>query len=238
MAFLAASMATTSSFVLPASTRPSTRLFVSTSPSSLDKMTVKELKQLLKDANLQERGLMTRLKRKQDLVEYLLEHLPSNEQSDAVNGATADITTAPLPTTTKRQRARPKTPLYMPPATEEADTSKDALFEQLYERYPPLKLTANDTDSSSSTDDYVDFRQVYHPMLRNASLSNMDVVFVGTASCTPGVTRGVSCTALRLNWNRRCLPSSSDGGTITRPEYTQFKGGTWLFDVGECTQVC
>ncbi|KAL7580217.1 hypothetical protein ACA910_012962 [Epithemia clementina (nom. ined.)] len=41
----------------------------------------------------------------------------------------------------------------------------------------------------------------------------MELIFVGTASCTPGATRGVSCTALR------------------------FQGGTWIFDVGECTQL-
>ncbi|OEU11088.1 Metallo-hydrolase/oxidoreductase, partial [Fragilariopsis cylindrus CCMP1102] len=45
----------------------------------------------------------------------------------------------------------------------------------------------------------------------------MDIIFIGTASCTPSMTRGVSCTALRLH----SLPGS----------------GTWLFDCGEGTQL-
>jgi len=92
-----------------------------------------------------------------------------------------------------------------------------------------------------------DFRQIYHPMLRKHSKSvavstegdtefngtpaiqtsnnvlsgDMDLIFVGTASCTPSVTRGVSCTALRLHMmsNKRRAP------------------GTWLFDCGESTQL-
>jgi hypothetical protein len=46
-------------------------------------------------------------------------------------------------------------------------------------------------------------RQAHHPMLAGAAQSDMDDVFVGTASYTPGSTRGVSCTALRLNWRRK-----------------------------------
>ena len=63
----------------------------------------------------------------------------------------------------------------------------------------------------------------------------MDIVFVGTASCTPGVTRGVSCTALRLNWKKRA--AFQDPSVHTGNHNSGFQGGTWLFDVGECTQL-
>ena len=95
-------------------------------------------------------------------------------------------------------------------------------------------------------------RQIHHPMLANATLSDLDVVFVGTASCSPGVTRGVSCTALRLNWRRRrkAVGSAEVGGSVGEAlangalvdgkydEGTDIgAGGTWLFDCGESTQV-
>lgn len=231
MSAFAASAARTSGFVLmPSTFRPPTALYVTSSSSALERMTVKELRQLLKDANLQERGLLSRLKRKQDLVDYLSEHLPKQEQDAAsdnrINGddGSSSNNDAEQPV---KQRA-PRIPLHMPPV--EPMSAKEVLFEQLYERYPPLRLS-----NTTSSDDDVDVRQIYHPMLRNTTFSDMDIIFVGTASCTPGTTRGVSCTALRLNWRRRCLPSSSITGRA--PEYSSFMGGTWLFDVGECTQV-
>ena len=75
-----------------------------------------------------------------------------------------------------------------------------------------------------------DFRQRYHPMLKSKDdvsfdqpilSGDMDLIFVGTASCTPSVTRGVSCTALRL----------------LQRQSQRHSGGTWLFDCGESTQV-
>lgn len=103
-----------------------------------------------------------------------------------------------------------------------------------------------------------DIRHDYHPMVANAKESDMDVVFVGTASCTPGVTRGVSCTALRLNW-RSSRTYDQQGGQAQQQQKNQLgqkkrssgaasgssayfeergpTGGTWLFDCGESTQL-
>jgi hypothetical protein len=77
-----------------------------------------------------------------------------------------------------------------------------------------------------------DMRQIYHPMLKNATQSDLDIIFVGTASCTPGMTRGVSCTALRLNWRSKKV--YTDGNDIRSERGAM---GTWLFDCGEATQL-
>eukprot|EP00581_Thalassiosira_minuscula_P017473 CAMPEP_0183711978 /NCGR_PEP_ID=MMETSP0737-20130205/7283_1 /TAXON_ID=385413 /ORGANISM="Thalassiosira miniscula, Strain CCMP1093" /LENGTH=831 /DNA_ID=CAMNT_0025940551 /DNA_START=47 /DNA_END=2542 /DNA_ORIENTATION=- len=101
-----------------------------------------------------------------------------------------------------------------------------------------------------------DIRHEYHPMMANATQSDLDVVFIGTASCTPGVTRGVSCTALRLNWrtssrvninnnnnnnsNNNNHREKSLGEKQRSGTYVEDRGptgGTWLFDCGESTQL-
>ena len=80
-----------------------------------------------------------------------------------------------------------------------------------------------------------DMRQTHHPMLINATQSDLDIVFVGTASCAPGVSRGVSCTALRLNWRSKNVYTE---GNVVKTDWAD-KGtlGTWVFDCGECTQL-
>jgi ribonuclease Z len=66
----------------------------------------------------------------------------------------------------------------------------------------------------------------------------MDVVFVGTASCTPGTTRGMSCKALRLNLRRK---ADEGGGNGVEDDGGGGGGagaaGTWLFDCGQSTQL-
>lgn len=181
------------------------------SPIPLSSLTVKELREHVK-AKSNERGLLSKLKRKQDLIDFL--------EANSVEEQTKVSKT--------RQR-----PLRMP-STEVTRTlsPKDAIFERVFKRYPPVRdlpLTSNVT---------TDVRQIYHPMLQNSNVSSdMDVVFIGTASCTPSVTRGVSCTALRLNWRRRALFVDPVTNRMHQME-SSFQGGTWLFDAGECTQVC
>ncbi|KAL7493677.1 hypothetical protein ACHAWT_010559 [Skeletonema menzelii] len=146
-------------------------------------------------------------------------------------------------------------------------TPKDRIVLEVLDRYPPLHdaivdacsidsvlsdgITANNIehcDLNSLTYNIPpgigenDMRHQYHPMLANATQTDMDVVFVGTASCTPGVTRGVSCTAIRLNWrNNREFDQVMNGGERRKhnPQEPQrpSTGGTWLFDCGESTQL-
>jgi len=81
-----------------------------------------------------------------------------------------------------------------------------------------------------------DIRHAHHPMLRNVTQTDMDLVFLGTASCSPGTTRGVSCTAVRFNW--RSGKTFEQGRTRTdHVEERGPKGGTWIFDCGEGTQL-
>jgi len=86
--------------------------------------------------------------------------------------------------------------------------------------------------------------------------SDMDLIFLGTASCIPGTTRGVSCLALRLNWKRglgsiqsakrRASPKGGEdrrrrirpeGGDRSGRNSSEGVGGTWIFDCGEGSQI-
>lgn len=287
----------------------------------LQGLTLKELRELVV-AQKAERGVLSRLKRKQDFVDYLQQLLlqPQLQSSSTTTAiatplsatATAPSTSAfptkPVPplmdsplthkyakdpdntpfvaatsiddnsnddtteTVTPMKSSLPPTPLLlrMPPF----QSPKDAIFEQVYQRYPPVRdqqptstiaaaaaatsavvesTLDNDTNINSEgsaatvvvVDD--DVRQVYHPAVGHLKASDMDIVCAGTASCTPGTTRGVSCTAIRLNWSRRGLvgdPTTTAATASTNkepssagPTTRSFQGGTWLFDVGECTQV-
>ena len=139
-------------------------------------------------------------------------------------------------------------------------TKKDRIVLECLHQYPPLHdaivagCKAADIAIESVTEDNIeqcslntleydvpsglaenDMRQSYHPMLRNATQSDMDIVFVGTASCAPGITRGVSCTALRLNWRRKREYMEENELKTDRDEKGSM--GTWLFDCGESTQL-
>jgi hypothetical protein len=265
--------------------------------SSLSSLTVKELRDLVKQNSLNERGLLSRLKRKQDLISFLtnsnddteapqmepllerVERMPvvlahdipeSNDQplihDSSESSETLLLEELPaeqIPTTAKRRPTRlpPLAQPSSPTGSENTGLSpKDAIFRDVFARYPPVQVetaAAALALANAATQDDVeidetgtsnDVRQLYHPMLQacrqEANSSDMDIVFVGTASCTPGTTRGVSCTALRLNWKRRTtvgMLSEQVNGGLSKPSVPQapqsFQGGTWLFDVGECTQV-
>jgi hypothetical protein len=258
---------------------------------NLHTMTLKELRLLV--SRIAERGVLSRLKRKQDFVDYLLLRQQQQQQQtrrqsvpwngDALMFASADSAgvsaaptsakgvpdelhdslhstsppPAPMPPSddsrladdaesldsTAETGVKTKTslPLRMPPSVR---SPKDAIFEQVYQRYPPLRDSAAspsapiDTIESESDDPQNDIRHLYHPAFQHVRASDMDIVCVGTASCAPGISRGVSCTAIRLNWSRRDLPDATTGvAQPATPPTTSFQGGTWLFDVGECTQV-
>ena len=121
-----------------------------------------------------------------------------------------------------------------------------------------LVLTHGSNSTTSITENVIDENDDSPggSVSNNIVQSDMDIVCIGTASCTPGITRGVSCTAIRCNWNRRSTSSTgistSMSGTTTNVEYltnqnkaaattettfTASQSGTWIFDVGECTQV-
>jgi len=226
-------------------------------------MTVKELRQMVKDTT-DERGVLSRLKRKQDLVDYLQEKEPIPEELPAaaqanVNGdleqnndhqekfalaapRKAPLNMAPLPLEHAPEEVEEASrDSESPPLSTTHMSPKDVIFEKVYARYPSLR----DAPAYQSVSPAEDVRQVFHPIFRDhhsvnndthvMTSTDMDVVFVGTASCTPGVTRGVSCTALRLNWRRQA--SFLNPATGRMEQESNFQGGTWLFDVGECTQV-
>lgn len=199
--------------------------------ASLSELTVKELRQLVKKSSA-ERGVLSTLKKKQDLIDYLEEN-QDPDTSLPISNSTA-LTEQEAATSHKEeiQSVAPKQLLTEQPL-KNSTSPKDAIFERVHERYPPIR-DAPETNTATPADD---IRQLYHPIFRNSiASSDMDVVFVGTASCTPGVTRGVSCTALRLNWRPRGSFGASSSNDADQP--STFHGGTWLFDVGECTQVC
>lgn len=132
-------------------------------------------------------------------------------------------------------------------------SKKELLYDFVIHRYPPLQHMSVSLSSPTlgSGVDMEDIRAQHHPMLTylNKTSSDLDIVLIGTASCVPSSTRGVSCTALRLNWRRnkgqRQNPQEETSSSSSYPKQNYFyndkdyvfESGTWLFDCGECTQV-
>jgi hypothetical protein len=282
------------------------------SKTELESMKVADLKQLIKDSGFNERGLLSKLKKKQDLVDFLTEQEQAPEigvsspRKVVIQQTTTTPTPPPPPSPKQQPRKMPITmPKKKPPTTANpaaADASDQQqqnqkqqspmtnLFEKIHDQYPPLQYLQ---EGNKTLLGELDIRQRYHPMLQagnqvalseeeegygeeadnddndeNASLStsagdrekgfkpalsgDMDLIFVGTASCTPSITRGVSCTALRLH----SLASSASSSNKKKQQQYDTKGGqqeqtqsfdvaqnsqsnlgTWLFDCGESTQV-
>lgn len=206
---------------------------------ALEAMTVKELRDFLKHSNLNERGVLSRLKLKRELVQYLKENIESNRLTNArardkemaQSDSKQSSNTEGRISTQNISVALPRL-MRMPQGSNVTLSAKEASFERVFQQYPPLR------EQSCPEIGEDDIRQTYHPIFENdpAQLTgDMDIIFVGTASCTPGVSRGVSCTALRLNWNR---PTFHGVPGAEEKSIKGFNGGTWLFDCGECTQVC
>mmetsp|Transcript_18144 Transcript_18144/g.20986 ORF Transcript_18144/g.20986 Transcript_18144/m.20986 type:complete len:750 (-) Transcript_18144:113-2362(-) len=184
---------------------------------------------------------------------HTIESLVSGHKPNAVETEAA-VMNVDKPVEQQRRRRTPLPPLTNNNANNNIakpkgpSSPKDIIFEQVLKRYPPLNeiqsvIKAKEA-GENSVDDLetmlslnpnvlkgltglgdMDTRQRYHPMLTNLTSSDLDIVTAGTASCVPGVTRGVSCTALRLQWRRS---KSKDGATT---------GGIWIFDCGESTQL-
>jgi len=213
------------------------------------------------------KGMSSKLKRKADIIDFILSQSSHSKMESTSSDDDKSIPSAQqkkLRANPQRMAPLPKPPMQHPkpkvvstqmgssdvetssPEEEYTPTAKDIIIEQVLERYPPLRTQIKLADKLEGQNipflrarlDGVgenDIRHTYHPMMRNApTSSDIDVVFIGTASCTPGFTRGVSCTALRLQWRRdNSREDNKNHGAKNIPSTP----GTWIFDVGECTQL-
>ncbi|VEU40260.1 unnamed protein product [Pseudo-nitzschia multistriata] len=293
------------------------------SRAELESMKVVDLKELIKDSGLNERGLFSRLKRKQDLVDFLVQAGSREQQTTTAAAKEKSQIISDQP---KEQQTQPKTrrkPLGMPSkksgarqdaatttttANKQQDTGTashnavadeeslplpksplQVIYDRVHEQYPPLKYLSEGNNTLLGEQD---IRQKYHPMLQHAAKAitskrdknnkdqnddqdgksddgesetdddtytkpalsgDMDLIFVGTASCTPSITRGVSCTALRLHSLAKQQTQSANvrvdarkpskgntkqsGKNFDVAQNSQSNLGTWLFDCGESTQL-
>lgn len=220
---------------------------------SLKKLTVKELKEKIKQLNVPVK--LSKLKLKSDCIDFLTQYYKTKSlgNNDIAVEKKLDNKSTPLRRTRIRTMPRLDSSLGVEPNDDQGVSSpKDIIFEKVLKRYPPLRLLYESSEDENNLNDALsahmhpsayksftglgemDVRQKYHPMLTNMTSSDLDLVTVGTASCVPGITRGVSCTALRLQW-RRNQGNKMKGMGISAT--TPSTGGIWIFDCGESTQV-
>lgn len=224
----------------------------------LQSLTVKQLKDRIKELAVPVK--MSQLKLKADCVDFLVKHYSSQASETKSEPMEVNDNTA-APARRKKSLAMPPLDSAVA-ASSTAETAKEApahispkdiIFEKVLRRYPPLRnLQAAIETQKEEIDDNalsahmhpnfyrsftglgdMDVRQKYHPMLENMTSSDLDLITIGTASCVPGVTRGVSCTALRLQWRRNTGNTRDSRGPSNGP----VTGGIWIFDCGESTQV-
>ena len=243
----------------------------------LEKYTVKELKEKIKDLNIPMK--MSTLKIKKDYVDFLYKQYTTMANEGDMNNTQENNVAAISIASNDQQQKQQQQQQQPTPAT----SPRDIIFEYVLNRYPPLRELQSfgqnhitDDDQSINHEDNaviprkqfesilshnphvfkslsglgdLDIRQEYHPMLKSMTSSDLDIVTVGTASCVPGVTRGVSCTALRLQWRRNgntrensdARGSNNQGrGLVNGKSVSNVAttGGIWIFDCGESTQVC
>ena len=195
-------------------------------------------------------------KLKSDIIDFLIHQYNDTDTDKETRSPIDMIENDTVNVKQKKKNSRSMPPLDSPPDhVNESKTStnnplspKDMIFQKVYNRYPPLKDLQLAIDGHDDVDEDAlsihmhpnfyksftglgdnDIRQKYHPIMQGLTSSDLDIVTVGTASCVPGVTRGVSCTALRLQWRRRGEDVQSNKDPVT--------GGIWIFDCGESTQV-
>lgn len=148
----------------------------------------------------------------------------------------------------------------VPPPPQKYINKKNQLVKDVLDRYPGLREAVAAGCAADGVDDVYEFdlaslqytipnqvgdrdvRAEHHPMLEGLVPTDMDVIFIGTASCTPGITRGVSCTAIRLNWRGTGAAAMEGTRGHVKPKGVSEEdrgqmGGTWIFDCGEATQL-
>jgi hypothetical protein len=241
----------------------------------LDSLTVKELRKLIKDKGLDTKGLSG--KRKAELISYVVDSSNDDAGDASFQDAPPPVKVGAEESTKRKGTRMPLMPLSdVNGATQEPKKSsaKHKIYREVMNTYPPLSeyvdpYTFEYYDPLANSRPVglgeEDIRHTNHPMLKGMRTSDLDVVFAGTASCTPGTTRGVSCTALRLQWRRNkgqmegnnknnkkgqggkmganVKELLSPDGRYDESGNGDFNGGsdaagrTWLFDCGESTQV-